>query len=99
LERSDFLTERLTDNVQLGRNVGNHGLYRNHFFWRDISAHVPDQQSRGFGGDWRPDYGQCYGDKKDVTTGLLGPQVASMRIETVGQAESDNELNAELWGR
>jgi len=36
--------------------------------------------------------------KKDVTTGLLGPQVASMRIETVGQAESDNELNAGLWG-
>jgi 6-phosphogluconolactonase (cycloisomerase 2 family) len=35
--------------------------------------------------------------KRDITTGLLGPQVASMRIGTVGQAESDNGLSAVLW--
>jgi 6-phosphogluconolactonase (cycloisomerase 2 family) len=35
--------------------------------------------------------------KRDTTTGLLGPQVASMRIGTVGQAESDNGLSAVLW--
>jgi 6-phosphogluconolactonase (cycloisomerase 2 family) len=35
--------------------------------------------------------------KKDVTTGLLGPQVASMRIGTVGTAESDNGLSAVMW--
>jgi 6-phosphogluconolactonase (cycloisomerase 2 family) len=35
--------------------------------------------------------------KRDVTTGLLGPQVASMRIGIVGHAESDDGLSAVLW--
>ncbi|KAE9368848.1 putative isomerase YbhE [Stipitochalara longipes BDJ] len=35
--------------------------------------------------------------KRDVTTGLLGPQVASMRIGTVGHAESDDGLSAVFW--
>ncbi|CZR55570.1 uncharacterized protein PAC_05458 [Phialocephala subalpina] len=35
--------------------------------------------------------------KRDVSTGLLGPQVASMRIGSVGQAENDNGLSAVLW--
>ena len=35
--------------------------------------------------------------KRDVSTGLLGPQVASMRIGTVGHAESDDGLSAVMW--
>lgn len=35
--------------------------------------------------------------KRDATTGHLGPQVASMRIGTVGQAENDNGLSAVVW--
>jgi len=35
--------------------------------------------------------------KRDVTTGLLGPQVASMRIGIVGHAENDDGLSAVLW--
>jgi 6-phosphogluconolactonase (cycloisomerase 2 family) len=35
--------------------------------------------------------------KRDPTTGQLGPQLASMRIGTVGTAESDNGLSAVLW--
>lgn len=35
--------------------------------------------------------------KRDTSTGLLGAQVASMRIGTVGTAESDNGLSAVLW--
>ncbi|KAF8848645.1 3-carboxy-cis,cis-mucoante lactonizing enzyme [Acephala macrosclerotiorum] len=35
--------------------------------------------------------------KRDVSTGLLGPQVAGMRIGSVGQAENDNGLSAVLW--
>jgi 6-phosphogluconolactonase (cycloisomerase 2 family) len=35
--------------------------------------------------------------KRDSVTGLLGSQVASMRIGSVGQAENDNGLSAVLW--
>lgn len=35
--------------------------------------------------------------KRDVTTGALGPQIASMRIGSVGTAENDNGLSAVLW--
>jgi len=35
--------------------------------------------------------------KRDVSTGLLGAQVASMRIGSVGQAENDNGLSAVVW--
>ncbi|KAF4635633.1 hypothetical protein G7Y89_g2457 [Cudoniella acicularis] len=35
--------------------------------------------------------------KRDPATGLLGTQVASMRIGSVGQAENDNGLSAVLW--
>ncbi|CAG8954272.1 hypothetical protein HYFRA_00005892 [Hymenoscyphus fraxineus] len=35
--------------------------------------------------------------KRDVTTGLLGAQVASMRIGSTGTPENDNGLSAVLW--
>jgi 6-phosphogluconolactonase (cycloisomerase 2 family) len=35
--------------------------------------------------------------KRNNETGLLGPQVASMRIGSVGQPENDNGLSAVLW--
>lgn len=35
--------------------------------------------------------------KRDTTTGKLGPQVASLRVGTVGVAENDNGLSAVLW--
>jgi 6-phosphogluconolactonase (cycloisomerase 2 family) len=35
--------------------------------------------------------------KRNNETGLLGPQVASMRIGSIGQPENDNGLSAVLW--
>ena len=35
--------------------------------------------------------------KRNPTTGKLGPQLASLRVGTVGQAENDNGLSAVLW--
>lgn len=35
--------------------------------------------------------------KRDVATGLLGTQVASMRIGSTGTPENDNGLSAVLW--
>ncbi|TVY84604.1 putative 6-phosphogluconolactonase [Lachnellula suecica] len=35
--------------------------------------------------------------KRDTVTGALGPQIASMRIGTVGTAENDNGLSAVIW--
>jgi len=35
--------------------------------------------------------------KRDVVTGDLGPQIASLRVGNVGTAESDNGLSAVLW--
>jgi 6-phosphogluconolactonase (cycloisomerase 2 family) len=35
--------------------------------------------------------------KRDVATGALGPQIASMRIGVAGHAENDDGLSAVLW--
>jgi hypothetical protein len=35
--------------------------------------------------------------KRNVTTGLLGQQVASLRVGNTGTPESENGISAVLW--
>jgi hypothetical protein len=35
--------------------------------------------------------------ERDVTTGLLGAQIANLRVASVGTPENDNGLSSVLW--